>query len=219
MNSEELIKLGVDEETATKILEMEKKDISGNYIPKKVFDDERKKSKEYEKLLEDAKSDAEGAEELKKELENLKKTSQEMKEKYEKEELHRDHLDAVKKLLPDDVIDPDDILERLDIDSYTYKGDQVKGLSEDIESLRKSKPHYFKKADDGDSKDGEGSGNDNSAQKFIQGIMGLQNPGGSADDKGGNSGSKDISLGKQLGQLRMQAATESKKSREAFFKN
>ena len=65
---------------------MEKKDISGNYIPKKVFDDERKKSKEYEKLLEDTKADTEGAEELKKELENLKKTSQEMKEKYEKEE-------------------------------------------------------------------------------------------------------------------------------------
>ena len=33
MNSEELVKLGVDEETATKILEMEKKDISGKYIP------------------------------------------------------------------------------------------------------------------------------------------------------------------------------------------
>ena len=157
MKTEELLKLGVTEEQAAKILEIHKEAISGNYVPKATFDEERNKAKEYAKLLEAAKADGEDRDALKKQIEDLKEASKKMQDKYDAEELHRTRLEVVKKNLPDDIIDADDIISRLDIDSYTYKGDAVKGLSEDIDALRKTKPHYFKS-------EGDENNNDN---KFI----------------------------------------------------
>ncbi len=212
MKTEELLKLGITEEQATKILEMHKNAISGNYVPKATFDEERNKVKEYTKLLEDAKADAEDAEGLKKQIEDLKAESKKMQETYAAQELHREHLEAVRKLLPEDIIDADDIISRLDIDSYTYKGDTVKGLSEDIDTLRKTKPHYFKATDEGDDK---GGANNN----FIKGIVGMQKPSESAGEGGSHKDEPlGVQLGKQLGQLRMQSEQQSQKARETFFK-
>lgn len=211
MKTEDLTKIGLTEDQAKDVIKLHKDTISGNYIPKATFDEERKKSKELQELLDNAKADAKDAEELKQQIANLKEESKKLQEEYEKKEIHRSHLDSVKKLLPDDVIDADDIISRLDIDSYTYKDDTVKGLSEDIEALRKSKPHYFKKIED--SKEENRNSND-----FIQGIMGLQQPSESSKN-GGNDDSEpeSVKLGKQLGMLRMQSEKQAQEAREAFF--
>lgn len=207
MKKEELLEIGLTEEQATKVMDKYKESISGNYIPKATFDAEREKNKEMQKLLEQTKADASTVEELKKELETVKEGSKKLEEEYAQKELHRNHLDIIKKSLPDDIIDVDDIISRLDIESYTYTGDTVKGLSEDIDTLRKSKPHYFK------TKETPGNENNN-----ILGIIGLQKPGISTGNEGeANKVSADILLAQQLGKSQMQTYEQSQKSRETFF--
>ena len=210
MKTEELTKIGITPEQAEQVLKMHKDAISGNYIPKATFDAEREKNKEMQALLDKAKSEAGDSEELRKQIDVLKAESKKLQDEYAQKETRRQHLEAVRKNLPDDVIDPDDIIARLDVDTYKYDGDTVKGLSEDIDALRKSKPHYFKSKDD--------SGDDKSTS-FIEGIIGMQSP--SESSKGGNENndSESVQLGKQLGKLRMQSDKSSAESREAFFKN
>lgn len=213
MNSEELIKLGLTEEQADKVIALHKDKISGNYVPKATFDEEREKVKEYKKLVDDAKANATDSEELKKQIEDLKEKSKTMEAEYKKKEEHREHIESIKKLLPEDVIDADDIISRLDIDSYTYSGDTVKGLSEDIEALRKSKPHYFKAKEDKENT------SDDQSNNFLKGIVGIQKPSESSENSGKDiKEPESVQLGKQLGKLRMQTEQQSQKSRETFFK-
>lgn len=215
MKLEDLTKLEISEEVANKVLALHeasvKDTISGNYIPKATFDDERKKAKELSALLEQMKADSEDVEGLKAQIEKLKEEAKTIKETYEAQEVKRERLEAIKKHLPDDIVDVDDVISKLDIDNYTYANDKVKGLKEDIEALRKSKPHYFKEVK---AKDENSS--------FIEGIVGLQNPSNSTNENASTDGKGvplSVQLGQKLGQLRMQADKGSQKAMETYFKS
>lgn len=213
MKLDDLTKLEISEEVANKILALHessmKEAISGNYIPKATFDDERKKSKELNALLEQAKSESGDIEELKAQIVKLKEEAKTIKETYEAQEVKRERLEAIKKNLPDDIVDVDDVISKLDIDNYTYANDKVKGLKEDIEALRKSKPHYFKEVKSEDKN-----------ANFIDGIVGLQNPQTSSTETKSTDGVPlSVQLGQKLGQLRMQADKGSQKAMETYFKS
>lgn len=219
MDEKFLKELGIDDADAiSKIIKKQKDEmhdtLAGRFIPKDRFDEINNRAKEYKELLETAKADAEEADGLRKELEDLKKASREMEEKYAREDERRRHIDAIRKNLPDDIIDPDDVLGRLDIDAYKYRSDgTVSGLSEDIEALRKSKPHYFKAKDEGDnSQDGHSQRNNP-----LFGIVGMQPPANSSEGKNDDDKPQDVMFGQMLAQMRMGADTQAARAREAYF--
>lgn len=213
MKVEDLLELGVEESVADKIMKMHKDAISGHYIPKAVFDDERNKAKDLQKLLDTANANASDAEALRAELNSAKEKAAQMQKEYEDKETHRQRLEAVKKELPNDIIDVEDVLSKLDIDNYKYADGKVKGLKEDIDTLRKTKPHYFKAVDNLEREEP-----DNSSNNYITGLYGLQKPKESSNAPQKQESSPSVELGKMLGQLKVQSLKEAREAREAYFK-
>ena len=193
MTKEQLIAAGLTEEQATAVLKLHKDAIDGNYIPKATFEAEREKVKTLndEVSTRDTQIKELGkfkgtAEQLETKVADLETQNKEAKEKYEADILALNKRSAIVAQITDQVVDVEDALDRLDIESIVFKdGKIVSGLDEEMTKLKETKPHYFPQKKEETPPSGWSP-------------FGKRPPEGTAD----NPENKDADFGKQLAESR-----------------
>jgi hypothetical protein len=213
MNKESLIAAGFTEEQAAKIMEMHKKAIDGNYVPKATFEAEREKCKnltaqiaERDKQIAELGTFKGTAEQLKMKVAELEKQNKEAREKFEADLLQVQKEAAIRLEIASSVIDPDDVIPKLDQSKIVFKdGKIVSGLTEQLEELKKTKPHYFKT----EKKDPEG---------IPPGWLFGKTPPESSDDMSGDEKSEAELFGEMLASFKLSSNTAAKKVAETYFK-
>ena len=224
MREEQLKELGLEADVIAKVLKIHKDSIDGNYVPKATFEAERENVKtlknqiterdnqiteltkfkgtneELQKQLNDYKAQNE---ELQKQLNDYKTKNEELKANSEKEIAKVKKENLLKFELKDQVIDVDDVLPKLNIDNIVFENDAIKsGLKEQLEDLRKSKPHYFAQQEDK---------NKNTGWK----------PFGTPPTESGKEPDKvapEVDFAKQLAQAKNATTQASQKALETYFK-
>lgn len=145
MNKEQLIELGLTEEQATKVLGM----LDDNFIPKTRFDEINNSNKQLKKdilsrdgqLEELKKVDAPGLETT---IANLQKDNELAKEQYEKElATLKLHSAIDKELLGAKAKNIKAAKALLDIDKVTIEDDEIKGLTEQLTTLKETDSYLF----------------------------------------------------------------------------
>ena len=114
---------------------------------------------------------------------------------------------AIRAAIADQVHSVDDILPRLDKTKLTIQDGKVTaGLVEQMESIKKASPHYFK-ADKGDG------GNKG-------GMPGGWHPFGKSPDESNNQGGADSAaeFGKNLAKAQSQGIASTQKAADIYFK-
>ena len=152
MNKESLIAAGFTEEQANTIMKMHREAIDGNFVPKATFDAERDKSKNLATQLADRDKQITElgtfkgtAEQLQTKVADLEKQNKEAKEKFDADLLQAQKDAAIRFDIASSVIDPDDVIPKLDQSKIVFKDGKVQsGLTEQLDALKQSKPHYFK---------------------------------------------------------------------------
>lgn len=186
----EVLKDQLSEETYNAVTkELEGKDIklanlsTGEYVSKGKYDALETQLNNTQTLLTDTSAKLEAAianagdnEALKQELENLKTTNQtnmdNLKNEYESKLKTAAVMAEITKAGAND---PADILPHIDMSAVTITDKGAVGLSEQLETVKTSKPYLFK----GDTKPGasglqHGSGGDDTAElNKMRAIMGL----------------------------------------------
>ena len=214
MKLEDLIKEGFTEEQAKKILEIHKKAIDGNYVPKQTFDAEREKVKAANDTIADRdKQIAElgkfkgTAEELQKKVDDLTAQNTKSAEEYEAKLKDMEETNAIRAAVTDQVHNPDDVMPKLDRTKLTFKdGKVVAGLVEQMDIIKKTSPHYFKEA----------KGNDNNKG----GWPGGWSPFGKSPEESKGQGGADsaVEFGKSLAKAQSQGIASTQKAADIYFK-
>lgn len=214
MKLEDLIKEGFTEEQAKKILEIHKKAIDGNYVPKATFDAERDKLKTANETIADRDKQITElgkfkgtAEELQKKVDDLTAENTKKDQEYQGKLKDMEETAAIRAAVADQVHSVDDIMPKLDRTKLTIKdGKVVAGLVEQMDAIKKDSPHYFKetKGDDG----GKG------------GWPGGWNPFGKSPDESKGQGGTDSAaeFGKSLAKAQAQGISSTQKAAEIYFK-
>lgn len=214
MKLEDLIKEGFTEEQAKKILEIHKKAIDGNYVPKATFDAERDKLKTANETIADRDKQITElgkfkgtAEELQKKVDDLTAENTKKDQEYQGKLKDMEETAAIRAAVADQVHSVDDIMPKLDRTKLTIKdGKVVAGLVEQMDAIKKDSPHYFKetKGDDG----GKG------------GWPGGWNPFGKSPDESKGQGGADSAaeFGKSLAKAQAQGISSTQKAAEIYFK-
>lgn len=214
MTKESLIAAGFTEEQATKIMKMHTKAIDGNYVPKATFDAERDKSKnltaqvaDRDKQITELGTFKGTAEQLQTKVAELENQNKEAKTKFEADLLQAQKDAAIRFDIANSVIDPDDVLPKLDQTKIVFKeGKIASGLTEQLDEIKKSKPHYFK----AEKKEQEG---------IPQGwLFGKTPPEGGDDGKGGGTKSEAEKFGEMLAGSKLSGTTAAEKAAETYFK-
>ena len=151
MTIEQLMATGLTKEQAETVLRMHKEAIDGNYVPKARFETEREKVKSLEQQVQERDKQINElgqfkgtAEQLQQKVADLEKQNQEAAKKYQEDLLNVQKEAAIRIELQGKVIDADDVLPKLDMSKIVLEDGKIKsGLSEQIEALKKAKPHYF----------------------------------------------------------------------------
>lgn len=148
---EKLIKLGLTEEDAGKVVDNFGSVIDGVYVPKTRLDEvisERDKAnelvKERDNQLEKIKNSDENPETLKQTISDLQKKNKEDKEANDKALAAERKTNAIKIELIGKVHNPEVAMSLLKQEEIVMDGDKVKsGLKEQIEGLRKTDSYMF----------------------------------------------------------------------------
>lgn len=214
MKLEDLIKEGFTEDQAKKILEIHKKAIDGNYVPKATFDAERDKLKTANETIADRDKQITElgkfkgtAEELQKKVDDLTAENTKKDQEYQGKLKDMEETAAIRAAVADQVHSVDDIMPKLDRTKLTIKdGKVVAGLVEQMDAIKKDSPHYFKetKGDDG----GKG------------GWPGGWNPFGKSPDESKGQGGTDSAaeFGKSLAKAQAQGISSTQKAADIYFK-
>ena len=213
MKLEDLLKEGFTEDQAKKILEIHKKAIDGNYVPKATFDAERDKVKTANDTIADRdKQIAElgkfkgNAEELQKKVDDLTAANTKKDQEYQAKLKDMEETTAIRAAISDQVHSADDIMPRLDRTKLTFKdGKVVAGLVEQMDAIKKASPHYFK----------EGKGDNNKG-----GFPGGWQPFGKSPEEGKGQGGADSAaeFGKNLAKAQSQGIASTQKAADIYFK-
>lgn len=214
MKLEDLIKEGFTEEQANKILDLHKKAIDGNYVPKATFEAERTKVKTATDTIADRdRQIAElgtfkgTAEELQKKVDDLTAENSRAKQEYEQKLKDMEEDTAIRASIVDLVHSPDDIMSKLDKTKLTIKeGKVVAGLVEQMEAIKKVSPHYFKEAKGDDGNKG--------------GFPGGWHPFGKSPEESKGQGGADSAaeFGKFLAKAQSQGIASTQKAADIYFK-
>lgn len=210
MKEEQLKELGLEADVIAKVLKIHKDSIDGNYVPKATFEAERENVKTLKNQITERDNQIteltkfKGTnEELQKQLNDYKAQNEELKTNSEKELAKLKKENLLKFELKDQVIDVDDVLPKLNIDNIVFENDAIKsGLKEQLEDLRKSKPHYFAQQEDK---------NKNTGWK----------PFGTPPTESGKEPDKvapEVDFAKQLAQAKNATTQASQKALETYFK-
>lgn len=212
MNKEQLLQAGLTSEQADAVLKMHAQVLDGNYVSKAVFNAEIEKVKL-------ANDEIKARETQIAELGKFKGTAEELAAKVTK--LEQDNIlaksEAEKKIeqlmqanelkfaLTGKVLDVEDVLGKLDVTKLVFKdGKLIAGLEEQLVELKKAKPHWFPKEEDGADKKPSGWIFGNSPQE-----------GGDSTKKSDDPGE----FGRQLAQKQLESSTAAKKSADNYFKS
>lgn len=208
MNKESLIAAGFSEEQANTILKMHQQAIDGNYVPKATFEAERETVKtlktqvaDRDKQITELGTFKGTAEQLQNKVADLEKQNKEAQDKFDADLLQAQKDAAIRFDIASRVIDADDVLPKLDQSKIVFKeGKIASGLTEQLDELQKSKPHYFKKEDkqeggmpkgwlfgntpqEGAGDGGNGKGEKTEAQKFGEMLAASKMSGSSVAEK------------------------------------
>ncbi|MDO4728443.1 MAG: phage scaffolding protein [Bacteroidota bacterium] len=145
MNKDELLKLGLTEDQANKVLEANTEQLKG-FIPKARFDEVNNSKKQLEKDLNDRdtqletlKNSSGDVETLKKTIETLQADNKETTEKYNAELANLKLNNAVETaLLSANAVNVKAVKALLNMDSIKLDGETLLGINEQIESLKKA---------------------------------------------------------------------------------
>ena len=148
MNKESLVAAGFTEEQATEIMKLHQKAIDGNYVPKTTFEAEREKSKnltaqvaDRDKQITEPGTFKGTAEQLQTKVADLENQNKEAKKKFDADLLQAQKDAAIRFDIANSVIDPDDILPKLDQGKIVFKDGKIaSGLTEQLDEMKKSKP-------------------------------------------------------------------------------
>lgn len=214
MKLEDLMKEGFTEDQAKKILELHKRAIDGNYVPKQTFEAERDKVKTANETIADRdKQIAElgkfkgTAEELQKKVDDLTAKNTKDAAEYEAKLKDMEETTAIRAAVADQVYSADDIMPKLDRTKLTIKdGKVVAGLVEQMDAIKKDSPHYFK-----ESKGEEGG---------KGGFPGGWHPFGRSPDESKGQGGSDSAaeFGKSLAKAQAQGMSSTQKAADIYFK-
>ena len=214
MKLEDLIKEGFTEDQAKKILEIHKKAIDGNYVPKATFDAERDKLKtasetsaDREKQMTELGEFKGTAEELQKKVDDLTADNTKKTQEYEAKLKDVEETAAIRAAITDQVHSADDIMPKLDRTKLTIKdGKVVAGLVEQMDAIKKDSPHYFK-----ESRGDEGG---------KGGFPGGWHPFGKSPDESKGQGGADSAaeFGKSLAKAQAQGMSSTQKAADIYFK-
>lgn len=143
MNKENLLKLGLSEEQAEKVLSANAEQLKG-FIPKSRFDEVNNTKKQLEKdlkdrdvQLENLKNSSGDVETMKQTIENLQRDNKVAKDNFEAE-LAKFKLESAidTTLLGSNVINTRAVKALLDMDKIKLDGDVLIGINEQIEALK-----------------------------------------------------------------------------------
>ena len=143
MNKEELLKLGLSEEQAEKVLSANAEQLKG-FIPKSRFDEVNNTKKQLEKdlkdrdvQLENLKNSSGDLETMKQTIENLQRDNKVAKDNFEAE-LAKFKLESAidTTLLGSNVINTRVVKALLDMDKIKLDGDVLIGINEQLEALK-----------------------------------------------------------------------------------
>lgn len=214
MDKEQLIALGLDEESADKVLDAHKKSLAGNYIPKARFDEvntEYQSTKEAltrrDEQLTELQAAASENKELQTAIEKLKtenkKTSEEADERVKTVQKHG----AISMMLADDVHDAQLVMSLLKLDDVQVSpSGEVAGLKSQLDALREEKPFLFvEKTNEDGAKSGE---------LFFRGSPPPEGAGGSKK----LTPPKAEDIGKQIAARRKSAIAAMQSADEYYFK-
>lgn len=143
MNKENLLKLGLSEEQAEKVLSANAEQLKG-FIPKSRFDEVNNTKKQLEKdlkdrdmQLENLKNSSGDVETMKQTIENLQRDNKAAKDNFEAE-LAKFKLESAidTTLLGSNVINTRAVKALLDMDKIKLDGDVLIGINEQIEALK-----------------------------------------------------------------------------------
>lgn len=213
MTKEALMALGFTEEQATTIIQMHQKAIDGNYIPKATFEAEREKAKTLTAQVEERDTQINElgkfkgtAEQLQIKVTALEEQNKEAKIKHEAELLQAQKEATIRFDIYNDVVDTEDIIPKLDQSTIVFKdGKIVSGLKEQLEELKKSKPHYFKTAEA-------------KPEGIPQGWLFGSTPPESGDDKSGGTKSDAEKFGELLASSKLSGNKVADKAADTYFK-
>lgn len=213
MNEEQLKALGLDADTVAKVLKIHKDSIDGNYIPKATFEAEREKVKtlntqitERDNQIAELGKFKGTADYLQKQVDDYKRQNDELKANSEKELNKLKQENILKFELKDQVIDVDDVLPKLKLENIVFEDDKIKsGLKEQLDDLRKSKPHYF------NQNTGDGKNNNNGFKIFGDTPK-------DSNNGNNNTDSAEVTLAQELANARIASLEASKKASEVYFK-
>lgn len=214
MKLEDLIKEGLTEDQAKKVLALHKQAIDGNFVTKEAFNAERDKVKAANETIADRDKQIKElgkfkgtAEELQKKVDDLTEENGKAKKEYEDKLKDMEEVTAIKASIVDRVHNPDDILSRLDRTKLTFAdGKVVAGLTEQLDAINQTHPHYFKEAKGDDSNKG--------------GLPGGWHPFGKSPDESKSQGGTDSAaeFGKSLAKAQSQGITSTQKASDIYFK-
>ena len=214
MKLEDLLKEGFTEEQGKKILELHKKAIDGNYVPKATFDAERDKVKTANDTIADRdKQIAElgkfkgTAEDLQRKVDDLTAENSKKDKEYQDKLKDMEETTAIRAAIADQVHSADDIMPRLDRTKLTFKdGKVVAGLVEQMDAIKQTSPHYFKESKGGDG--GKG------------GFPGGWHPFGKSPEESKGQGGADSAaeFGKNLAKAQSQGIASTQKAADIYFK-
>lgn len=214
MNRESLIAAGLTEEQANTVIKMHQDAINGNYVPKATFNAERETVKnlqiqvsDRDKQIKELGAFKGTAEELQTKVSELEKQNKADKQKFEADLLQAQKDAAIRFDIASAVIDPDDVLPKLDQSKIVFKDGKIEsGLTEQLDELKQSKPHYFKQ---------EQTKNDNPPSGWN--IFG-KTPAEGSDGKGTEQKSDAQKFGEFLANSKMSGSNAAAKAADAYFK-
>lgn len=213
MTKEALMALGFTEEQAATIIQMHQKAIDGNYIPKATFEAEREKAKTLTAQVEERDTQISElgkfkgtAEQLQIKVTALEEQNKEAKTKHEAELLQAQKEATIRFDISGDVIDTEDIIPKLDQSTIVFKdGKIVSGLKEQLDEMKKSKPHYFKTAEV-------------KQEGIPQGWLFGSTPPESGDDKSDSTKSDAEKFGELLASSKLSGNKVADKAADTYFK-
>lgn len=212
MKLEDLIQAGLTEDQAKKVMELHKKAIDGNFVPKQTFEAEREKTKTAnETIAERDKQIAElgkfkgTAEELQTKVDKLTQDNATAKTEYENKLKDMEETNAIRLSIVDTVYNADDVISKLDRSKITFKdGKVVAGLVEQMDTIKQASPHYFKP-----EQKGTGGG-------LPAGWKPFGNP--PDESKGGGGVDSAAEFGKNLAKAQSQGINATQKAADIYFK-
>lgn len=162
MTEQELLAMGLDAETAKKVIDNYKKSIDGNFIPKTRFDEvnEQLKTQKAETAtlttqIEDLKKFEGTAEELQQKIAEAQTQIETEKAEHQKEMDRVTKTNLAKEQILKEKKVPhvmDDVLGALDFDKLSVDNGNLIGLTEQLKGITESKPHWFKETAPEDKK-------------------------------------------------------------------